>query len=92
MSQAEGRTYGVEDVERVTGIPKRTLQRWDDEGLLTASATPRGRDGHRSPHRRYSESDMVRARLIAALRAHGLPGRRAALVARAVCNGVPLAC
>jgi DNA-binding transcriptional MerR regulator len=60
-------TYGVEDVSRLVAVPVRTLQRWHREGHLVASCATGG-----GKHRRYSEADLRRALVMAALRRSGL--------------------
>jgi DNA-binding transcriptional MerR regulator len=57
-------------------VPKRTLQRWHDRGFLVASAATGG-----GRHRRYTESDLRRARVMGALKRLGFGGRRASSIA-----------
>lgn len=64
-------TYTIDDVSSLTGVPVRKLQRWDETGFARASSRTGG------GHRRYTEDDVLRIRLAAALRRLRISAKRA---------------
>jgi DNA-binding transcriptional MerR regulator len=60
-------TYSIQDVSRQSGLPEATLRYYEDAGLLG----PIARDD-RSGHRRYGESDLDDAQVLACLRVMGV--------------------
>lgn len=71
-------TYGVEEVERMTQVPVRRLQRWHDRGWVSASVLTSG------GNRRYTTRDVHRVRIMRALREDGISARAAARALRAI--------
>lgn len=51
----------IQDVAKASGVSASTLRCWGERGLLSPARTPRG-------HRRYSDTDVDRARAIQRLR------------------------
>ena len=64
MSSAE---YSSGDLARATGNTVRTIRFYEEQGLLTPAVVSEG------GHRRYTEHDLEKLRLIADLRELGLP-------------------
>ena len=79
MSSAE---YSSGDLARATGNTVRTIRFYEEQGLLTPAVVSEG------GHRRYTEEDLEKLRLIADLRELGLPLSeiRAVLGLRAGCT------
>lgn len=69
----ERRGYRGPEVATVTGVSYRRLDHWTSRGLVAASI--READGPGS-QRRYSAEDVVRVKVVGALRDSGLPLKR----------------
>lgn len=59
------------ELAQSTGVPRRTLQRWVERGLLVPTRA------YRRAQRRYDATDVARAAFIQALRDEGIGVARA---------------
>ena len=62
-----GAEYSSGDLARATGNTVRTIRFYEEQGLLQPAEVSEG------GHRRYTEADLEKLRLIADLRELGLP-------------------
>jgi DNA-binding transcriptional MerR regulator len=67
-------THDLTSAARLSGVPRRTLQRWHERGLLPASLATAG------GQRRYSDADVARAKAMHALRRCRIGPTRAARI------------
>ena len=77
-----GAEYSSGDLARATGNTVRTIRFYEEQGLLRPAVVSEG------GHRRYTEEDLERLRLIADLRELGVPLSeiRTVLDLRSGCN------
>jgi len=69
FSRVVTQSFSTAQAARFTGLSPRQLDHWDRLGFLRPSLQPAGGYGS---HRRYSFADVVRLRVAARLRSHGV--------------------
>ena len=69
FSTVVAQSFSTAEVARLTGLSARQLDHWDRQGFLHPSLQPAAGYGS---NRRYSFADVVRLRVAARLRAHGV--------------------